>query len=152
MRAKKYRVMLTNRERKYLKKLTTTGKESARKLNRARILLLSDEANPGAAKSDSEITKILGASSATVARIRKRFIEGGLRSALNEKPRPGAPPKFSGKDRAEITALACSEPPKGHGRWSLRLLSDRLVELELVESISYKTVGEILKKTNSNPT
>lgn len=152
MSTKKYRVKLTNRERKYLKKLTTTGKESARKLNRARILLLSDEANPEAAESDPEIARILGVSSATVTRIRQRFIEEGLRPALNEKPRPGAPPKFSGKERAEITALACSDPPEGHGRWSLRLLADKLVELELIESISYKTVGEVLKKTNSNPT
>jgi transposase len=152
MSAKKYQVKLTNRERKYLKKLTTTGKESARKLNRARILLLSDERNPEAAKADSEIATILGVSPATVARTRKRFIEESLGSALKEKPRSGRTPKFSGKDRAEITALACSEPPEGHGRWSLRLLADRLVELELIESISYKTVGEILKKTNSNPT
>ena len=151
MSAKKYRVKLTNKERKYLKKQTTTGKESARKLNRARILLLSDEAKLGAAKADSEIAKILGISSATVARVRQRFHEEGIKAALNEKPRPGAPPKISGKARAEITALACSEPPEGHGRWSLRLLADKLVELELIDSISYKTVGEVLKKTNSNP-
>ena len=88
---------------------------------------------------------------ATVERIRRRYVEEGLESALNEKPRSGRSPVISGEERAKITALACTEAPEGFGQWSLRLLADKAVELNFVESISHESVGVILKKTMSNP-
>ena len=140
MSAKVYRVNLKPAEREQLMELTQKGTVKVRKYKRAQALLLADEA----------IMTQVGLSLATVERIRQRFAEGGLMQALNEAPRPGRPRGFSGKQRAEVTALACSTPPEGYGRWSLRLLADKLVELEIVESISPQSVHAILKKTNSN--
>ena len=148
MSAKKYRVRLTKKQRKELKKLTHSGVISARKLNRAQVLLLSDEGRPDGRKTDQEIADVLESSTATVVRIRRRFIQEGLEVALTEKPRPGKPRQLSGKDKAAVVALACSDPPEGYARWSLRLLADKLVELELVDSISHTSVKEVLKKTN----
>jgi len=142
---KKYVIKLKNEERKKLNELTHKGKEKVRKLKRCQILLLSDEG-----KSDVEIAKVFKVSSGTVANIRRRYVDEGLESALNEKRRPGAPKKFQGRQRAKITALACSKPPEGHSRWSLRLLADKAVELKLVNEISHIEVYRILKKTNSN--
>ena len=130
---------------KELKELTKKGTIKARKLNRCRILLLASEG-----KSQYEIAKILQISRATVNEISKCYVEGGLEKALNEKARAGAPNIFSGKQKAKITALACLTAPKGAARWSLRLLADKAVELKIVETISYKTIGEHLKKTNLN--
>ena len=146
MSAKVYRVRLTKKESKELKKMTHRGVNSARKLNRARVLLLSDEARPTGRKTDAEIVEVLGISAATVVRIRRRFVQEGLEAALNEKARPGKPKQLSGKDKAALVALACSDPPAGYARWSLRLLADKLVELELVDSISHTSVKEVLKK------
>lgn len=148
MSAKKYRVRLTERQRKVLKKLTHSGVISARKLNRAQVLVLSDEARPDGRKTDQEIADVLEISTATIVRIRRRFVQEGLEAALTEKPRPGQPRHLSGKDKAAVVALACSDPPEGYARWSLRLLADKLVELELVDSISHTSVKEVLKKTN----
>jgi transposase len=150
MSTKKYQTKLTVEQRQELKKLTTSGIASARKINRARIVLLSDEDNPNGSRSDKEIAEILNVSRATVVRIRQRFIEQGLAEALGEKPRSGKPPQLSGKQKAQVTALACSKPPTGYARWTLRLLAAKLVELEMIEAISHKTVGEILKKMNSS--
>ena len=86
----------------------------------------------------------------TVIKIIKRYREGDIDNALNEKQRPGAPRTFDGKAKAKITALACSTPPEGTARWSLRLLADKAVELNIVEDISYWSIREILKKTNLN--
>lgn len=147
MSTKKYQVKLTDEQRKELKKLTTAGIASARKINRARILLLGDEDNPNGSKNDKEIAEILDISRATIVRVRQRFIEQGL-EALNEKPRSGKPKQLSGRQKAQITALACSEPPAGYARWTLRLLATKLVELEMIEAISHNAVGEILKKMN----
>ena len=83
-----------------------------------------------------------------MVRVRKRFVTEGLDAAIFDKPRSGRPPLFSGKQRAEITALACSQPLKGRNRWSMRLMADRLVELEFVDTISHQTVFNVLKKTN----
>ncbi len=148
MSAKKYRVRLTKRQRKELKKLTHSGVISARKLNRARVLLLSDEARPDGRKTDQEIAEVLEVSEATVVRIRRRFAQEGLEASLTEKPRPGKPRQLSGKDKAAVVALACADPPEGYARWNLRLLADKLVELELVDHISHTKVKEVLKKTN----
>ena len=148
MSAKKYRVRLTKKQRKELKKLTHSGVISARKLNRAQVLLLSDEGRPDGRKTDQEIAEVLEISTATVVRIRQRFVQEGLAAALTEKPRPGKPRQLSGKDKAAVVALACSDPPEGYARWNLRLLADKLVELELVDHISHTSVKEVLKKTN----
>jgi transposase len=148
MSAKKNRVRLIKKQRKELKKLTHKGVISARKLKRAQVLLLSDEGRPEGRKTDQEIADVLDISTATVVRIRQRFVEEGLAAALEEKPRPGRPKQLSGPDRAAVTALACSEAPAGYARWSLRLLADKVVELEWVDQISHTSVQTILKKTN----
>jgi transposase len=147
MSNEKYRVKLTEKQRKELINLTRRGKSSARQLTRARVLLLSDDNRPKGSMTDLEISEIFGVSLSTIHRIRKQFVEEGLTETLTEKPRCGRPKVFSGKDAAHVTALACCDPPEGYGRWSLRLLADKAVELGYVESISYKTVSNILKKT-----
>ena len=145
---KKYRVKLSTAQRELLKELTSSGTVKVRVYKRARVLLLLDEKRAGGAKSGSQIAEEVDLSLATVQRIRRQFVQEGLAAALNEKPRSGAPRKFKERDRAKITALACSKPPTGHARWTLRLLAEKMVELELVESISYDTVDKVLKKTN----
>lgn len=143
MPKKQYHVHLKSSERVQLERSVNQGQHSARRLTRARILLLADEQN-----TDEEIVQALGVSLGTVHRIRKRYWHEGLEAALQEKPRPGAPPKVDRRLDAQLTLLACSEPPAGRGRWTLRLLADKLVELELVESMSHTTVRRLLKKTN----
>jgi transposase len=148
MPVKKYRVRLSEKQRKRLEVLTKRGTVSVRKYKRARVMLLADENSEHGRKKDGEIANLVDTSLPTVGRVRRRFAEEGLEVALTEKPRPGKPKTFSGKDRATVIALACSEPPEGRGRWTLRLLADKLVELEFVDSISHKTVRDMLKKTN----
>jgi len=152
MPKKEYHVSLTQAQRDELEKLTRRGTIKVRKYKRARVLLLADEAHQDGHKSDEQIAELVGISTATIQRVRRRFSQEGLEAALGEKSRPGRPSKFTGRDRAEITALACSDPPEGHTRWTLRLLADKLVELEIVESIHHDTVREVLKKTNSSHT
>jgi len=149
MSHKSHRIKLSEQERRYLQKVVESGKDKARKITRCRILLLADEAK---GKTDEEISDSLGICLTTVFNIRRRFHRWGLERAINEEPRSGQPPKFKGKTMAKITAIACSKPPKGHARWSLRLLADHLIELDIVEDISYQSVRNILKKTNSSPT
>ncbi len=144
--SKKYRVFLNGKKRSNLKRLVNTGTDKARKLTRARILLLADESPRGQSKKDKEIIEALGISARTVAATRQRFVESGLDGALNEKPRSGRPPKFTGRDEAKLTLIACSDPPEGRNRWSVRLLVDKLVELDVVDSISRESVRLILKK------
>ena len=148
----KNNVRLAREERSYLIRLTLGGVMSVRKLNRVKILLLADENHEQGHKTDQEIVEKLDTSTATINRIRRRYAEEGLEAAIGEKPRSGRPPTISGEQRAHITALACSEPPTGYSQWSLRLLADKAVELELIESLSHHAVGQILKKTRSNPT
>ena len=149
---KRYRVTLTASEREDLRKLVSVGKGAARKLVRARILLLADQAEGGSAKSDPEIVDSLGCGRASVERIRKRFVEEGLEAALNPKPSQRVyQRKMDGKTEAHLIALACGAPPEGRSRWTLRLLGDQMVALEHVESLSYETVRRTLKKTNSSP-
>lgn len=142
---KQYVIKLKNAELGKINELTRKGTEKARKLKRCQILLLSDEG-----KVDAEIAKVLKVSVGTVANIRRRYVNDGLESALNEKLRPGAPKKFQGRQKAKITALACTKPPEGHSQWSLRLLADKAVELEFVNNISHTEVYRILKKTKLN--
>lgn len=147
----KYNVRLSDQERAQLNRLTVQGSIQVRKLNRVKILLLADENHSQGQKTDKEIASKLTISPATSVRVRRHYGEAGLEVAINEKARSGRPPRISGEERAKITALACSMAPEGYARWSLRLLADKVVELDFVDQISYKTVGEILKKTNSNP-
>jgi transposase len=148
--SKIYRVCLGTEERQYLERFVNTGTAKARKITRARILLLADEGPEGPAKNDEQIVESLGVCFRTIAKTRECFAEGGVQSALDDRPRPGQPPKLSGRDEAMITAVACSDPPSGRGRWTLRLLADKLVELSMVDSISHETVRKVLKKTISS--
>jgi transposase len=140
-RKKLHIVSLKEEEREELKRYLRKGKSSARSLTRARILLLADEG-----RDDEEIAGALKVSKSTVNRIRTRYCDGGLDSALHEKLRSGAPPKLDGRIEAQLTLLACSEPPSGRSKWTVRLLADRLVEMEVVESISHMSVQRLLKK------
>ena len=146
MPAKKYRVFLNGKKRSSLKRLVNTGTDKARKLTRARILLLADESPHGQSKKDKEIIEALGVCARTVALTRQHFTGGDIEGALNEKPRSGRPPKFTGRDEAVLAAIACSEPPEGYGRWTIRLITDRLVELSAMESVSREAVRKHLKK------
>jgi transposase len=142
MPRKIYIVDLTNEERTHLLDFIKSGERSARKLNRARILLLADEG-----KADSEIAAALHTGTATVQRTRQRFVEGNLERALNERPRPGGQKKLDEKGEAILETLAQSKPPEGRKRWTLELLADQLVQLRVVDSISYETVRQELKKS-----
>lgn len=146
MPAKIYHVKLTATERHYLLDLIKKGKTSARRITRARILLLADEG-----QSDKGIAAHLHTSTPTVCRVRTRYCTEGVEAAIKEKTRNGAPPKLNGRAEAMLTVLACSTPPKGRVRWTLRLLADKLVELQLVERISHVTIGKRLKKMRSSP-
>jgi transposase len=148
-RPKNHCVKLNEQQRQYLQKIVETGEDKARKITRCRILLLADEAK---GKTDEEISDALSICLATIFNIRRKYHHDGLEGAINERPRSGQPIKFKGKDRAKITALACSKPPEGRSKWSLRLLSDRVIELDIVEDISHESVRNILKKTNSSLT
>jgi hypothetical protein len=146
---KRYRVTLTQSERDELRKLVSVGRAAAQKLVRARILLLADQAEGGSAKSDPEIVEALACGRASVERVRKRFVEDGFEAALTPKPSQRVyERKMDGKAEAHLIALACSPAPEGRSRWTLRLLSDRMVTLEHVESLSFETVRRTLKKTN----
>jgi transposase len=144
--SKKYRVFLNGKKRSDLRRLVNTGTEKARKITRARILLLADESPSGPCKKDKEIMEALGVCARTVAVTRQRFAEGDIEGALNEKPRSGRPREFTGREEAKLTLIACSEPPEGRDRWSVRLLADKLVEMEVVDSISRESVRKYLKK------
>jgi len=143
--AKKYIVELTAAERAELLGLTKSGNISARKFKRAQMLLLADDG-----KKDAEIAAVLKVGLRTVERTRQRCVLEGLPAALNEKPRPGAQAKLDAKGEAMLEMLAKSEPPQGQKRWTLQLLADRLVELQVIESISDETVRNLVKKNGLN--
>jgi transposase len=146
---KRYRVTLTESERQDLQKLVSTGKAAAKKLVRARILLLTDQSEGRTTKSDAEVCEALGCGRATVERVRKQFVEDGLETTLQPPPsRRGYERRLDGKAEAHLVALTCGTPPEGRARWTLRLLADRMVALEYVEAISHETVRRTLKKTN----
>ncbi len=143
---KVYVVDLTPEERDELLALLKGGEARVRKTNRARILLLADEA-----RTDQEVAEALLTSVSTVERTRKRFVEGGLGRALEEAPRPGGERKLDGRQEAHLVALACSDPPEGRQRWTMQLLADRLVEAGVVEGIiSDETVRRTLKRGTSS--
>lgn len=146
-----YRVTLTEDERRELQGLVSKGKGAARKLTRARILLLADQAEGGPAHSDPEIVAALGCGRATVERARQQFVEDGLEATLNPKPSTRIyERRLDGKAEAHLVAMTCGAPPEGRSRWTLRLLADRMVTLGYVESVSHEAVRQTLKKTNSS--
>ena len=148
----KHIVKLKATERATLRQMLKAGTARARTLTRARILLKADRGRGGPAWSDEAISQALECGEATVGRVRHRYCEGGLEFAiLNRKPRRDYQRKIDGQGEAHLIAVACGEPPEGHTRWSLRLLADRLVELGHFDSLSYQSVGRVLKKTNSSP-
>jgi transposase len=147
----KYKVTLTEEERDELTRLIKTGKAAARKLNHARILLLSDEGPGGPGKTDRQIAESLDTGQRTIERVRKRFVEEGMEAAINPKPMPKRPNKvkIKGEIEAQLIDLACSAPPEGRGRWTLQLLADHLVVLTSLDSVSDETVRHALKKKTS---
>lgn len=140
-------VELTESQRQELEHVIHAGNASARTQTRARILLLSDRSQ-GQKRADQAVADAVLCSLKTVRNIRHRFLAGGIAAAVNDKGWPGAPPKFTGEVEAQLTVLACSDPPDGFARWTLRLLADQMIELGHVESISHVTVRELLKKTS----
>jgi len=148
---KRYIVTLTPEERRMLQEMLSRGKAAARKLMHARILLKADVAAGGPGWNDEAIVEALEVGRATVERVRKEFVEEGLQAALERrKPCRQYRRKLDGDGEAHLIALACQRPPEGHSRWTLRLLADRMVQLEYVDEISYQTVRRTLKKTNSS--
>jgi hypothetical protein len=152
MSRKKYVVELSSEEREQLDALISKGKSSAKAILKARILLKSDQGPLGASWPDDRIVEALDTNSSMVTRVRRQLVEEGLEVVLARKKRATPPitPIFDGEAQARLIALACSEPPMGHARWSIRLLADRVVELEIVERAHFNTVGRALKKTSSN--
>lgn len=149
MPSKQYEVVLDHDQRDYLSDLISSGVESARKLTRARILLKADEGELGPAYDDKQIKEAVEVSIPTIERTRKTFALDGLTAALTAKKRTDTPnKKFDGEKEAHLIALVCSDPPEGHARWTLRLLADKMVELEHFSSISHEAIRQILKKTN----
>ena len=145
---KKYRVTLTADERAELERLLARGKADVRKVKHAQILLKADEAEGGPGWPDERIAEVFDAGIATVERVRRRFVEEGLASALS--PYRGGKRiyerKLDGEQEAQLIALACSPPPEGRARWTLRLLAQHMVELAYVGTLSYETVRQTLKK------
>ena len=144
MRKNKHAVTLTDEQRTALE-ARFAGPLALRQRNRVQVLLRADAGEP-----DADIADELGISTGTVANVRKRFAADGLEAALTERPRTGGPAVLDGKGEAVLIGLACSKPPKGYARWSARLLASRLVELEVVESVSDDTVRRVLKKVRSS--
>ena len=146
---KRYRVTLTEDERQELQSMVSAGKAAARKLVRARILLLADQADGGPAKADPEVADALGCGRATIDRVRKQFVEEGMEATLNPKPTTRIyERRLDGKAEAHLVAMACGAPPKGRARWTLRLLADQMVGLGYVESVCHEAVRQTLKKMN----
>lgn len=147
---KKYIVRLAGAERDELTKLVTKGETLAYKIRRANILLKADVNGP--AWDDAKISEAFSVNINTVANTRRRFIEEGLEAALkwrNVASLPN-PPKFDGESEARLIALCCSKPPEGYAHWTLRILADRVVALDIVKDVSHETIRNVLKKTNLN--
>ena len=145
----KFIVRLTAEQRQELEKLVATGRRSAAMLTRARILLKADADGDGWA--DDRIAEALDTSASTVARVRKKFVRQGLQAAIGrQRPTGRQYRKLDGAQEAQLAAVACSLPPEGQARWTMKLLADKLVELEVVEAIDPATVWRTLKKTRSS--
>lgn len=147
--AKKYRVTLTAQERGELEAMIAKGKASARKLAHARVLLQADEAESAPARTDDDVAAALNLSTRTAERVRQRFVEQGLEAALLPKPmRRIYTRALDGAQEAHLIALACSPPPEGKRRWTLRVLAERMVELDYAQTVCHETVRRVLKKTH----
>ena len=146
----RYRVTLTQEERKELESMTRRGKTHARRFIHARALLLCDAGADGPAWNVSDVATALGVTSRAIEHLKKRFVEDGLEAALERKPREKPPREvtFDGAFEARLIALACSDAPEGRRRWTVRLLADKAVELSFAASVSHMTVQRVLKKTN----
>ena len=151
--SKKHVVQLTEDDRQQCRELIRCGKAAARSIMHAQVLLKADAGPEGPGWTDVAIGEAFGVTTVTVANIRKAMVIEGLQAALSHyRGTPGRRErKLDGHQEAYLIALACSEPPEGHARWSLRLLSHRMVELGYVDSVSYNTVGRTLKKTTCSP-
>ena len=148
MARKRIAVKLTQDEHESLSTYVTRGQKSAREINRARILLL---ANDGL--KDQDIEKVLGVSRVTIYNMRKKYQSKGVQhilDVLQDEPRGGRPMKFDSKIEAQVTMIACSAPPQGAARWTLHLIAEKLIKLDMVDTISHESVRSILKKTNSS--
>jgi transposase len=145
---KRFMVNLSADERDSLRHLIGAGTAPARKLLHARILRKADQSSDGPGWVDRAIAEAVEVSQPTIARVRRQYVEQGLEAALTRRPpRREYHRKLSGEQEARLITVACSQPPAGQARWSLRLLADRLVDLEIVEAVSYQTVRRVLKKT-----
>jgi transposase len=144
--AKRYRVRLTDEERDRLQVLARKRTAPVRMVRRAQALLLAAEE-----KTDEMIAEQLRMGVATLERLRRRFVEEGLEASLRERPRPGARPKLGPKQQAFVVALACTQPPEGRERWTMQLLAERVVELEIVPDITDEAIRRLLKRTSSSP-
>ncbi|MDQ3444173.1 MAG: helix-turn-helix domain-containing protein [Chloroflexota bacterium] len=151
MPRKQHIVRLSRDDRRTLQTMVRTGHRSAWSLQRARILLAADAAADSPAWSDAAVAEAVGVSARTVARVRSAWVTHGL-ACLTRTPqaRPSVPAKLSTAQTLELAALACTDPPPGHARWSLRLLAARVVELEIVEAITHETVRRALQKGGSS--
>lgn len=149
---RKYVVKLSAEERAQLGEIIHKGKHSAQLITKARILLKADSSEAGEGWADSQIVAALECGLSTVARARQQLVEEGFEAALRRKHQPSSARKrtFDGEAEAKLIALACSVPPPGHARWSLRLLEEKVVELNIVERASDNTIGRTLKKTRSS--
>ena len=150
---KKYVVRLSGEERAQLEGLINKGKGPAQRLLKARILLKADVSERGEGWSDGRIIEALDTSASMVYRVRRQLIEEGVEAVLSRKQRatPAVARIFDGEKEAKLITLACSKPPKGRARWTLRLLEEKVVELNIIERASNSTIGRVLKKTLSNP-
>lgn len=148
--SKKYIVDLSLEEREYLEEFTTTGRHAADQITRARILLKANRSQVGGSWCDEEIKAALDMGVATVERVRRCFVEVGLKASLKRQPGGGRKRKLDGDQEAHLIALRCGDVPPGQARWTLRLLADQMVALAQVESISDETVRQVLKKTPCN--
>jgi transposase len=148
----KYSVKLNAGQRKLLEDLVNKGEAPARKIMHAQILLKCDKGEWGSRWRDQQIQETFGVGETLIKRIRKRYVENGLEDALERKKQPKRPEKqkIDGKQEAQIIATLCTEHPEGQERWTLRALTDRIVELEIVDQVSYETVRTVLKKTSSS--
>lgn len=146
---KKYKVTLTKDEREYLEDMVHKGSNKAQKIRNAYILLNCDEGDYSTKVNNVTTSKVLQISPRMIDRVKKLFVEESLEYALNGKPHEiNTPPKIDGDLESKLVLLACSETPEGYARWSLRLLAEKMVELNYIESISHETIRQVLKKTN----
>jgi transposase len=148
----RFKVTLTENEREQLKAIVGKGKHSSLQFRHACILLNSDESEHGQKVSNEQIAQVLHSNTKTVERLKQRFVEEGFEACIDRKAyRQVKETKVDGDFEAHLVAISCSKAPEGYGRWSLRMLADKMIELKYVESISHETIRQVLKKTKLSP-